>query len=437
MIGKFALICATVTTLFAQKAYPPGAIHLTPEIDLQLRPVPLVVPERFRDEIPDDLTVNLPPGFSASVFAATGLRGPRLMARGPRLMAWSPDGVLHVANMQVANPADVENLRRKNQSFGQIVALPDLNRDGVADTAVVVAGGLRWINSLAFFEGHLYSADIHQIVRFSDTDLDGIYEARQTLASLPECGHYTRTVVVDEVNRKLYVSVGSTHDLSREEEPECAAVLQFDLDGSGRRIFARGLRNAVGLAFHPLTNELWATNNGHDLEGPILPPEMIDIVRDGGFYGFPFAYGYQVSVDFSIRPYARDILPMSRQDSLDVRSMQRPAVLIPAHLAPMGIHFYAGDAFPDSYRGAAFVAVRAGFRAAVTGYKLIVLFELGEGASTRVADFLTGFQPVVGSDEGVWGHPVGVLSDEEGSSLYVTSDVSTHLIIKVTYEPGG
>ena len=422
------MILATVTILQAQEDYPTGTVHLTPEIDLDLRPKPLIVPDQFRTKVPDGSTVNLPPGFSVNVFAATGLRG-------PRLMALSPDGVLHVANTKVGNSGEFESRRAMNNGAGQIVALPDLNRDGIADTVKIVADGFWWINSLEFFEGHLYAGDTHQILRLSDADDDGFYEKREVFAPLPTCGHNTRTIVVDDQNRKLYVSIGSSHDLTREEDPECATVLQFDVGGSRRRIFARGLRNAVGLTLHPKTNQLRASNNGHDREGPNLPPEFIDVVRDGGFYGFPIAYGYQVPVDYSIRDYAEAILPWSRQDSLDFNSMQRPAAQIPAHMAPMGIHFYSGNAFPDQYRGAAFVSLRGGSEAGVPGYKVIAIFDLGEGGDTRRADFLTGFQrvPRTGSENDVWGKPVGVISDVDGS-LYVTSDWYSHLILKITHE---
>lgn len=342
---------------FAQPAeYPPGTLQLTPRRDLGLAPVEVVVPDKFRGLVPEGMTLNLPPGFSAKVYAASGLRG-------PRLMAWSPEGVLHVANMKAGEATEFG--AAPDRSSGQIVALPDRDRDGVADTALVVADGLWWANSLAFHQGGLYVADTDQVLRFSDQDGDGRYEGRQRVAGLPREAdrrehHVTRTLVFDETTGKFYVSVGSTCDLCRETDPERAAILEFNGDGSGRKVFARGLHNAVGLAIHPVTNQLWAVNNGHDRQGASLPPEWIDIVRDGGFYGWPLAYGYQVWVDFGIREYQDAIFPLTRQDTLDVESMRPPVALAGAHLAPMAIHFYTQDAFPPEYRHAAFVAFRGG-----------------------------------------------------------------------------
>ena len=151
------------------------------------------------------------------------------------------------------------------------------------------------------------------------------------------------------------------------------------------------------------------THNGHCREGPHLPPEWIDIIPDGGFMGFPFVYGYQVPVSFNVQLYQDvGILPLSRQDSLLIQSQRRPVALVPAHLAPMGIHLYTGNLFPAQYHNAAFVAIRGARPVAIS---------LGFLASRwwrcmqkRLADFVTGF----GVDpEGsmVWGKPVGIASD--------------------------
>jgi glucose/arabinose dehydrogenase len=407
---------------------PPGTFSLTPQVDLDLQPVPLVVPEKFRGLVPDGLTMNLPPGFSAKVFAATGLEG-------PRLMDFSPAGVLHVANMKVGGASVFKPPAGAGKS--QIVALPDEDGDGVADRVVVAVDGLSWANSLVFdSQGALYVADSHELLRFGDGDGDGVYEQRELLAEIPgwhedptDVQHITRTIVIDEKNSKIYVSIGSSCDICRETEDERAVVLQFDMDGAGRRIFASGIRNAIGLDLHPVTNELWAVNNGHGREGWLLPPEWIDIVRDGGFYGWPLAYPHQVYVDFSIAQYAA-MLPVSLEDSSKVERMRRPVAQIPAHLAPMDLHFYTGDAFPARFREAAFFALRAGRRAPSPGYKVMALFSEPDGSNARVADFLTGFEPDPLDRGNVWGYPVGIAEDAQGN-LYVSSDWDSHAIIKV------
>ena len=436
LFAVIVLVASTCTTLRGQDEYPPGTFQLTPEIDLHLETVPLQVPERFRSEIPEDLTLELPTGFTASVFALTGLWR-------PRLMAFSPEGVLHVADMRGA--------RTKDSRQSRIVAFPDRDGDGVADEAMVVADQLSYANSLAFYKGDLYVAETHQVVRLLDEDRDGVYETREIfipgIPDIPDNGfHGTRTLVFDEVNETLYLSVGSPCDLCRMEEPvagatrtplppspEWGTILQFNADGTGRRVFARGIRNAVGMDLHPVTRQPWATHNHYDQGGPNLPPEWIDIIRDGGFYGYPFAYGYQVYADFSISEY-QNILPLTRQDSLLVQQTQRPAVLVPAHLAPMAIHFYDRDLFPARYRNAAFVALRggqiAGNLAVVPGFKIIAVFSQPDGSDAQVADFLTGFK----ADSQVWGKPVGLTTDPQGN-LYVSSDHLTPAILKIGRTP--
>ena len=409
----------------------PGEVFLTPITDLGLVDTPVDVPPQFSGALPEGATVKLPQGFRANVFAATGLEG-------PRFMAWSPEGVLHVANMKVGGagqfnpPNDGDTVPPLDEMTGQIVALPDEDGDGIADEVIVVAENLWWANNMEFFRGDLYVGDRHAVRRFSDGDGDGVYETEEEpLAQLPPAKqHRTRTILFDEANDKLYVSVGSTCDVCREGDPERAAILQFNTDGSGRRIFSRGWRNAIGLALHPETGELWATNNGHDREGRDLPPELVDIVRDGGFYGWPLAFGYQRWVDTSISAYENALFPLTAADSADVASMRRPALQLPGHLAPMAIHFYTGDAFPAEYGNAAFVALRGGSNANVQGHKVVAAFVEPDGGGARVADFLTGFQPNEGNARGVWGKPVGIAQDA-GGALYVSSDWVNHFILKI------
>ena len=436
-ILRVSIYLTIAVSLSAQGVeYSPGTYRLTPTTDLQLQPTPVQVPARFLGEVPEGLVLNLPPGFSVKLYAI-GLRRPRQMAVGP-------DGVLYVANMKRYD---------LNENDSEIVALPDRDRDGVADTAYVAAGGLHMANSLAFHGDAMYVAEADGIVRLRDEDGDGLFEQRVVLVKdIPARGwHTTRTIAIDAEAEKIYVGVGAPCDLCRSERPfdratlnplpatpEWGSVLQFDIDGGGRRIYATGMRNVVGLALHPVTKQLWGTHNGHDREGPDLPPEWIDIILEGGFMGFPFVYGYRVPVDFSIDLY-RDvgILPLTRQDSLLIESQRRPVALIPAHLAPLGMHFYTQDRFPEQYRNAAFVAVHGGQTggnlAVVPGFKVTALLSEPDGSEARVADFLTGFGT---DDKGshVWGKPAGVMSDDEGF-LYVTSDHRLNAVFRVEATP--
>ena len=421
-----ASLALGVSSRAQDEGYPPGT--LVPMVDLELQTMDVNVPAKFKDQVPEGLTLNLPPGFSVGVFAVGNLRT-------PRLMAFDDNGILFAGNM----------------GRGQIVALPDRTQDGVADEEIVALEDLVEGHSLAFYKGDLYVGEENQIIRARDNDGDLVYEEKEVFISdIPwEGWHDTRTIAFDEINDKLYVSVGSPCDLCRMEEglqvvgnssnlvpysPERGAVLEFNADGTGRRVFATGVRNVIGMAFHPITNELWGNNNGHDLEGRTRPPEWIDIMRDGDFMGYPFVQSHQVWNDFSINEYQK-LLPITREDSLLAARQKRPVALVPAHFAPMGIHFYTHDQFPDIYKNAAFVAFRAG-KAKLSshpGYNVSALFSEPDGSNARMGDFITGFQTGT-TQQSVWGFPVGLVTDSEGS-LYVGSNQTNHLILKVTHSP--
>ena len=410
----------------------PSQVHLTPKIDLHLEPTPV-------EGLPDR-TLNLPPGFKVKLFSD--------QVDKARFMAWDDHGVLHVANMKPRHTWAPVPGRQST-----VLALPDKDGDGRADTVYKAADDLNWPHSIAFYQGALFVADDDAIYRLEDRDADGFYEERTVFAEVPgfmgrPVEHVTHTLVFDEANDKLYFHIGSGCDVCREDDPERSTVMQMNADGTGRRIFAAGLRNAIGLDLHPVTGELWAANTGHDREGPNLPPEWITPLRDGGFYGWPLAYGDKVWTDFS--SYGRSILPLTAADSLLVANMDTPAILIPAHLAPMALHFYERDQFPSQYKHAAFVACRAGALGNDPGYKVMVLFAEPDGSNARVADFLTGFRLDSSEDNGdaglaglfgffsfnanVWGKPVGLTTDEAGH-LYLTSDENTQAIFRIEASP--
>jgi len=424
IIMATAILLNSFMVLAQDQDYPPGTVQMTPKVDLQLKPVKVEVPEKFKELVPDNLTLNVPEGFKVSIFAASGLRG-------LRLMAFNNDGVLHVANMKANGSAEFQP---SGNSSSEILALPDYDKDGVADTVIIAAKGLRWANSLAFYKGDMYVADTHEIVKFSDADGDLVYESRTVFADeIPTASspHITRTIVADTVNERFYVSVGSSCDVCRESDPERATILMLPADGSERRVFATGVRNAIGLDLHPETGELWATNNGHTEVENTMPPEWIDIIRDGGFYGWPLAFGYQIFIDFDIRGHWR-VPPITRDDTLLVQTMERPAALIDAHSSPMGIHFYSDGKFPDIYNQAAFIAYRSGFRGPDPGHKVVALFTDGDGKNSTVGDFITGFWPNPPNQDNIWAKPVGLTTGSDGA-LYLSSDWINHLIFKVDY----
>ncbi len=327
--------------------------------------------------------VSVPAGFEVGVFAE-GLTGPRFIAFGP-------DGVLYVAD----------------RGAGRIVALPDADGDGVADEVRVFAEGLNSPHSLVYHEGSWYIGVPTGVVRLTDTDGDGKADEQTTLVDgYPTSGHSTRTVIFLPDGR-MAVSIGSSCNVCEEEDSRRAGIVVYDADGSGERQFATGLRNAVGLALHPETGELWATNNGRDMLGDDLPPETVNLVREGLDFGWP-------------RCQAGDIEDPDFGFPGSCEGVEPPAVKMQAHSAPLGLAFYTGTTFPEDYWGDLFVAFHGSWnRSEPTGYKVVRIPFDGNVPTGEVEDFATGWLDLQANQ--VTGRPVGLAVGPDGA-LYVSDD---------------
>ncbi len=209
------------------------------------------------EQTPFDLSqLKAPAGFHISVFAEVD---------GPRMMIFTPGGVLLVSE----------------SGEGKVVALPDSKSSGKTERSVTVLNGLNEPHGLAFYEGKLYVAENDKVQRYDWDEATLRATNPKKLTDLPTGGgHSTRTVLFH--SGKMYVSAGSSCNVCIEKDPRRAAVMEFNPDGSGQRIFAKGLRNAVGLAVNPKTDTVWVTVNGRDWLGDDLPPETIyDLGKDG------------------------------------------------------------------------------------------------------------------------------------------------------------
>jgi glucose/arabinose dehydrogenase len=393
-------------------AAQPANVKMTPVSDAKLTATPLTIAPKFKGKL-EPVMMNVPEGYTVSVFHTGGLSK-------PRFMAWSADSVLHVAN----------------KNSGEIVAMPDRNHDGIADTAIVAASGFQKPHDVRFYQGSMYVADERRIWKLEDDDRDGIYDTRTVFinniasgATQPGGGHDTRTLAFDGKNKKVYLSIGSLCNVCRETAR--AVIEQYDDDGTNRKVFATGIRNAVGMTIHPRTGRLWATNNGSDNQGNDIPPEWIDLVRENGFYGYPIAYAHGVYFDFQKASDYRALLPITNADSVRVRNMVQPAALVQAHSALMAIEF-SNPSFPKKFQSGAFVAYRGSWnRNPATGYKVVYLDFDNDADTTAnsVSDVLTGFVPSYqGARPSRWGRPVGLATDTRGN-LYISSDEETHAIL--------
>lgn len=355
---------------------------------LTLQPVTVETNDSTRTgALADERTINLPPGFHIRVFAA-GLPS-------VRWLGLSPDGVVY-ATLRGA---------------GRVVTLPDADKDGVADETKVFADGIADVHGIAFNGGAVYVATETEIIRLEDTDKDGVADKRDILANdLPSGGdHATRTIAFGP-DGKLYVSAGSSCNVCKESDEKRAAISRYSADGKFEKIYASGLRNAVGIVFHPITNELWATNNGRDGLGDDIPPEAIYNVKESTNYGWPFCYGQRIP-DESQNPPAGFC-----------EKTGAPAVEMQAHSAPLGLAFYIADQFPAEFKGDMFVAFHGSWNRSVpTGYKLVRIRMKDNQPDTSagnmlVEDFATGWQT-----DDVWGRPVDPLVGPDGS-LLLTDD---------------
>ena len=342
-----------------------------------------------------DGKLRVPAGFKATYFARN--------VSGVRFMTVGPDGAVYASQ----------------SGQGRIIRLPDANHDGVADTVTVVVSGLKQPHGLAFHKGALYVANTDGVVRVALGPGMVAAGAPVYVNNYPSGGgHWTRTIVFGQ-DSAMYVSVGSTCNLCVENTPERAAVLRFNEDGSGKRVYASGLRNAVGLAVHPATGAIWASQNERDNLTPDhenLPPEELNILTDGGDFGWPYCYGDRVpNPEYNDQARCNPTVP--------------PALKMPAHSAPLGISFLTkATTFPADYRGDLLVAFHGSWnRTTPTGAK-VVRVHVVKGKPTSAEDFITGWQDADGKR---WGRPVDILVAADGSVL--VSDDGSGSIYRVTH----
>jgi glucose/arabinose dehydrogenase len=276
---------------------------------------------------------------------------------------------------------------------------------------------------LAFHDGYLYVGNTASLVRYKYTpgDLQAQGEPEKLL-DLPAGGHSTRNIVFNRAGTKMYVAVGSQSNNDAGEDCRRAAILEFNPDGSGYRVFASGIRNPVGLALQPGTDILWTAMNERDNLGDDLVPDYATSVKDGAFYGWPYSY---IGANYDPR-YIGAFPDLVKRTTV-------PDVLLPSHAAALGITFYTGTQFPQRYRNGGFVALHGSWnRSVASGYK-VVFFPMVNGRPGPVEDFLTGFLASDGSDGTAieqWGRPVGVLTARDGALL--VSDDSGNRIWRIS-----
>jgi glucose/arabinose dehydrogenase len=332
---------------------------------------------------------SVPAGFSVSIFA-DGLSNPRKL-----LIA--PDGAVLVAETQ----AD------------RITILT--GQDQATRTASFV-DGLSNPFGMAFHDGQLYVADTRGVWRMPYDPAARAEDRKPVMVTPPGAfgsgnGHITRSLLFSRDGAQFYVGIGSRGNIDEEEAPR-ASIQVFAADGSAQRTYASGLRNPIGLARRPGSDELYAVVNERDGLGDGLVPDYFTRIQPGGFYGWPYAY---------LGPHPQPGFGERRPD-LVARAIV-PDVLFQSHSAPIDMAFYEADAFPPAYRGSAFVALHGSWNAHVpSGYMVAEIpFEHGRPVGSYRA-FATGFQIGQPGDSRAWGRPAGVAVAADGS-LLIADDV--------------
>jgi glucose/arabinose dehydrogenase len=361
---------------------------------------------------PADAQPRVPPGFKIELYASN--------FRDPRFLLTAPNGDIFVVESRA----------------NQIKVLRDTNGDNKPDvTQIFSERDLNKPFGIAFYPPgddpqFLYVANTDGVIRFPyrSGDLKARGPAEQLEARLSggaghlrSGGHWTRDIVFSPDGKKMYVSIGSRSNVSDSgSEADRARIFEFNPDGTDRKVFAWGIRNAVGIAFRPGSDELWMSTNERDEIGEDLPPDYISSVRPGGFYGWPWFY-----IGNHLDPRHKGKHPELAGKVIV------PDVLVMAHSASLNLCFYTGDQFPAEYKGDIFAAFHGSWnRVKRTGYKIVrVPFDHSTGkVRGEYEDFMTGF---VTADGKVWGRPVGITLAKDGSLLI--SEDGNGTIWRVSY----
>ena len=341
--------------------------------------------------------IILPPGFSISVYAEVP---------NARSMALSPGGVLYVGNRSGEN----------------VYAVTDENKDGIGDKVYIVATGLNSPNGVAFKEGDLYIATISQILRLDDIDNKLSQPPKPVVVydKFPTDKHHGWKFIAFGPDGKLYVPVGAPCNNCERQEPIYSSITRMATDGTPPEIFARGIRNSVGFTWHPVTNQLWFTENGRDNLGGDVPGDELNTAPQSGMhFGFPYCHqGNIKDPEFG--------------KGKDCSAYTSPVAILDPHVAALGMRFYTGAMFDSSYKNRVFIAEHGSWnRAEPIGYRVTQVNLDSSGKSLGYSVFAEGWLQPSGE---VLGRPVDVQVMPDGAML--VSDDYAGVVYRISYEKG-
>jgi glucose/arabinose dehydrogenase len=322
----------------------------------------------------------------------------------PRIIAVSPAGHVYVSDREA----------------GVVMMLRDSNNDGVADGKQNVAS-IRQAHGLAVHNQKLYIVSVREVY-VADINADGsLGQPRMIIDDLPDGGQHPNRTIAFGPDGMMYISIGSTCNACPEPNTMNATIVRANADGSGLSVYAKGLRNTIGFAWHPVSNEMWGMDHGIDWLGDDAQKEELNLIKQNANYGWPYIYE-----DGKYNPADRPPGDTTYQQYKALTTM--PSLMYQAHSAPMQMAFYTGNSFPQEYRNDAFLALRGSWnRSKPVGYKIVrIHFENGKPVSFD--DFLTGF--LVDNNRSQFARLVGVAVHTDGSLL--VSDDTNGVVYRIS-----
>jgi glucose/arabinose dehydrogenase len=344
--------------------------------------------------------IKLPENFTIEVWAAK--------VPNARSLAISEKGIVFVGNRQDK----------------KVYALVDENQDGKADTKYTLTDGLNMPNGVAYRDGDLYVAEVNRILRFKDIEnnlnnpsYDVVYD------QYPSENHHGWKFIAFGPDGMLYVPVGAPCNICEPEKEIFASITRIDVKSPNPQpeIYAHGVRNTVGFDWHPVTGEMWFTDNGRDMLGDDTPDcELNRITAKGQHFGYPYWHAGDV----------KD--PEFGSEGKAQADYIQPAAKLGAHVAPLGMRFYEGEMFPSSFKNQIFIAKHGSWnRTQKSGYEISLASVDTAGEVTELSVFATGWLDE--TTQKAWGRPVDLQELPDGSVLI--SDDMAGVIYRITYSP--